>query len=150
MESFANFILHLINTEPPFNNNAAGVRASLRIENALEDPGAVLELEHADWRTLRAAAQRPGGTMTPPVLYPFVVALDEARDSVFEVRLPGHWVNSQYRGQTVKMRTLDVPKFWFELLKLFEERGIDPVDVPAPPDKPTVWDHILLGTILPE
>ena len=145
---FTLYLERLVNTALPFNSTAEGVRASQRIVDALNrtDPGHIIALEHADWRTLREVAERDGGPI--PKLLPYLHALNEADDSVFEVKLPGHWVGPRHRGETVKMRACDVPPFWFKLLDVFEELGIDPAEVSAPPEKPTAWDHILLGTLV--
>ena len=56
-QTFENFVMHLLE-DAQFNQTGAGIRAAVRIEQALKGE-ATIGLEEADWTLLAGAAERP-------------------------------------------------------------------------------------------
>lgn len=95
VQSFAAYVAHLLDTDQRFNASGKGIRAAVRIEDAVRR-GGLVELEEDDWATLRAANEAPTAGYpalirqddsgkaigTIPMgrqLLPFVNAIEEAR-----------------------------------------------------------------------
>ena len=78
-----NFVRALIDSDRQFVSDAAGLKASLRIEEALEKADRFLQLEESDWSRLRQASDTPtAGFPLQPArrLLPFINAIQNASE----------------------------------------------------------------------
>jgi hypothetical protein len=70
--SFEKFVTFLLDTDRPFNDSGAHIRAAARIEAALAENKEVLALEENDWELLKGSAEQP------QCGYPMIVMTDLA------------------------------------------------------------------------
>jgi hypothetical protein len=95
--TFELFVSHLVNTDDKFNNSGPGIRAGMRVEEAVKKGDDLVELDESDWALLKEVAENPskgypalyfvGADEKPEKLYfgkrllPFIDAINEATDT---------------------------------------------------------------------
>lgn len=72
--SFEEFVRYLVNNDARFNAGGPGIRAGMRVEEALDKARSdVIELKPDLWELLRAAAEQPTNVRGEPIGYPALV-----------------------------------------------------------------------------